>query len=66
MSAKFVNRDAACKFECICTDSAPLTVVSLKEGSLTWERKGKRGRESLIAQRKRGRESLIDRLGDGR
>ncbi|MEK7710616.1 MAG: hypothetical protein AAB341_01870, partial [Planctomycetota bacterium] len=38
MSAKFVNRDAACKFECICTDSAPLTVVSLKEGTLTWER----------------------------
>ena len=38
LSAKFVNRDAACKFECICTDSAPLTVVSLKEGTLTWER----------------------------
>ena len=37
LSAKFVKRDAACTFECICTDSAPLTVVSLKEGSLTWE-----------------------------
>jgi hypothetical protein len=38
LSARFVKRDAACKFECMCTDSAPLTVVSLKEGSLTWER----------------------------
>ena len=38
LSAKFVKRDAACVFECICTDTAPLTVVSLREGSLTWER----------------------------
>jgi hypothetical protein len=37
LSATFTKRNAACAFECICTDSAPLTVVSLKEGSLTWE-----------------------------
>ena len=47
LSAKFVKRNSACAFECICTDSAPLTVVSLEEGSLMWEQAENTGNPEL-------------------
>ncbi len=37
LRATFVKRNATCEFLCSCSDTLPLTVVSLKAGSLTWE-----------------------------